>query len=115
MFGITQFTAIINPPMGAILAMGKASQQTVVRDGEIGIATDAQRATLSCDHRVIDGAVGAQFLATLRRGDCGAVRRSTAPAQIAVFSGLRDAASHAVVRGGPSCSPDTSYSATSTV
>ena len=64
MFGITQFTAIINPPMGAILAMGKASQQTVVRDGEIGIATMLS-VTLSCDHRVIDGAVGAQFLATL--------------------------------------------------
>ena len=64
MFGITQFTAIINPPMGAILAMGKASQQAVVREGEIGIAT-MLNVTLSCDHRVIDGAVGAQFLATL--------------------------------------------------
>jgi pyruvate dehydrogenase E2 component (dihydrolipoamide acetyltransferase) len=64
MFGITQFTAIINPPMGAILAMGKASQQTVVREGEIGIAT-MLNVTLSCDHRVIDGAVGAQFLARL--------------------------------------------------
>lgn len=64
MFGITQFTAIINPPMGAILAMGKASQQAVVREGEIGIATMLS-VTLSCDHRVIDGAVGAQFLATL--------------------------------------------------
>jgi pyruvate dehydrogenase E2 component (dihydrolipoamide acetyltransferase) len=64
MFGITQFTAIINPPMGAILAMGKASQQAVVREGEIGIAT-LLNVTLSCDHRVIDGAVGAQFLATL--------------------------------------------------
>ena len=63
-FGITQFTAIINPPMGAILAMGKASQQAVVREGEIGIATMLS-VTLSCDHRVIDGAVGAQFLATL--------------------------------------------------
>ena len=64
MFGITQFTAIINPPMGAILAMGKASQQAVVREGEIGIATMLS-VTLSCDHRVVDGAVGAQFLATL--------------------------------------------------
>jgi pyruvate dehydrogenase E2 component (dihydrolipoamide acetyltransferase) len=50
--------------MGAILAMGKASQQAVVREGEIGIATMLS-VTLSCDHRVIDGAVGAQFLATL--------------------------------------------------
>ena len=64
MFGITQFTAIINPPMGAILAMGKASQQAVVQEGEISIATMLS-VTLSCDHRVIDGAVGAQFLATL--------------------------------------------------
>ena len=64
MFGISQFTAIINPPMGAILAMGKASQQAVVREGELGIATMLS-VTLSCDHRVIDGAVGAQFLATL--------------------------------------------------
>ena len=64
MFGISQFTAIINPPMCAILAMGKASQQAVVREGEIGIAT-MLNVTLSCDHRVIDGAVGAQFLATL--------------------------------------------------
>ena len=64
MFGITQFTAIINPPMGAILAMGKASQQAGVRGGGIGIP-NMLNVTLSCDHRVIDGAVGAQFLATL--------------------------------------------------
>ena len=64
MFGVSNFTAIINPPMGAILALGKAEQKPVVKDGEIGIATRIS-ATLSCDHRVIDGAVGAQFLQVL--------------------------------------------------
>ena len=64
MYGITQFTAIVNPPMGAILALGKATQQVVVEDGEQRVAT-LLNATLSCDHRVIDGAVGAQYLAVL--------------------------------------------------
>ena len=64
MYGITQFTAIVNPPMGAILALGKATQQVVVEDGEQRVAT-ILNATLSCDHRVIDGAVGAQYLAAL--------------------------------------------------
>ena len=64
MYGITQFTAIVNPPMGAILALGKATQQVVVGDGEQRVAT-ILNATLSCDHRVIDGAVGAQYLAVL--------------------------------------------------
>lgn len=64
MYGITQFTAIVNPPMGAILALGKATQQVVVENGEQRIAT-VLNATLSCDHRVIDGAVGAQYLAVL--------------------------------------------------
>jgi len=64
MYGITQFTAIVNPPMGAILALGKATQQVVVEDGEQRVAT-ILNATLSCDHRVIDGAVGAQYLAVL--------------------------------------------------
>ena len=64
MYGITQFTAIVNPPMGAILALGKATQQVVVGDGEQRVAT-VLNATLSCDHRVIDGAVGAQYLAVL--------------------------------------------------
>lgn len=64
MFGVTRFTAIINPPMGAILALGKAEPRAVVRDGEVRVAT-MLNATLSCDHRVIDGAVGAQFLQVL--------------------------------------------------
>ena len=64
MYGITQFTAIVNPPMGAILALGKATEQVVVENGEQRVAT-VLNATLSCDHRVIDGAVGAQYLAVL--------------------------------------------------
>jgi pyruvate dehydrogenase E2 component (dihydrolipoamide acetyltransferase) len=64
MFGVTRFTAIINPPMGAILALGKAEPRPVVREGEIRVAT-ILNATLSCDHRVIDGAVGARFLDVL--------------------------------------------------
>jgi pyruvate dehydrogenase E2 component (dihydrolipoamide acetyltransferase) len=65
MFGVTTFSAIVNPPMGAILAMGKGSQQVVVKDGVPAVATQIS-ATLSCDHRVIDGAVGAKFLDALR-------------------------------------------------
>ncbi len=64
MFGIDQFTAIINPPMGAILALGRALQKPVVRDGQVAVAT-TMTATLSCDHRAIDGAVGAAFLKAL--------------------------------------------------
>lgn len=64
MFGVTNFTAIVNPPMGAILALGKGEQKMVVKDGEPAVATVIS-ATLSCDHRVIDGAVGAQFLKVL--------------------------------------------------
>ncbi|NQX89724.1 MAG: 2-oxo acid dehydrogenase subunit E2 [Halioglobus sp.] len=64
MFGISNFTAIINPPMGAILALGKAEQKVVVREGQPSVAIVVE-ATLSCDHRVIDGAVGAKFLQVL--------------------------------------------------
>ncbi|GHD09582.1 acetyltransferase component of pyruvate dehydrogenase complex [Halioglobus japonicus] len=64
MYGIDNFTAIINPPMGAILALGKGSEQPVVRDGKVTVATIVS-ATLSCDHRVIDGAIGATFLKVL--------------------------------------------------
>jgi pyruvate dehydrogenase E2 component (dihydrolipoamide acetyltransferase) len=64
MYGVTNFTAIVNPPMGAILALGKGEQRVVVKDGEQRVATVIS-ATLSCDHRVIDGAVGAQFLKVL--------------------------------------------------
>ena len=64
MFGIEEFTAIINPPQGAILAVGAAVPTPVVVNGEVQVAA-MMKVTLSCDHRVIDGAVGAKFLQTL--------------------------------------------------
>jgi pyruvate dehydrogenase E2 component (dihydrolipoamide acetyltransferase) len=64
MFGVTTFNAIVNPPMGAILALGKGSERVVVKDGAPAVATVVS-ATLSCDHRVIDGATGARFLQAL--------------------------------------------------
>jgi pyruvate dehydrogenase E2 component (dihydrolipoamide acetyltransferase) len=62
---VTQFTAIINPPNAAILAIGAAIQQPVVRDGELGIGHEMS-ITLSGDHRVIDGATAAEYLVTLK-------------------------------------------------
>lgn len=64
MFGVSHFTAIVNPPMGAILALGQGEPRCVVKNGQPAIATRLS-ATLSCDHRVIDGAVGAKFLRAL--------------------------------------------------
>ncbi|PKL94128.1 MAG: dihydrolipoamide acyltransferase [Gemmatimonadetes bacterium HGW-Gemmatimonadetes-1] len=64
MFGIDDFTAIINPPEVAILAVGRIEQKPVVANGELEIRR-RMRMTLSCDHRVVDGATGAQFLKTL--------------------------------------------------
>ena len=66
MFGIDQFTAIINPPEAAILAIGTSEDKLVVVDGE-AVVRNRVRVTMSCDHRIIDGAVGAKFLQTLRR------------------------------------------------
>lgn len=66
MFGIEEFTAIINPPEAGILAVGKSEPKPVVRDGEI-VVRNMMRVTMSCDHRVIDGATGAQFLKTLKQ------------------------------------------------
>ncbi|MGI8509470.1 MAG: dihydrolipoamide acetyltransferase family protein [Gemmatimonadaceae bacterium] len=66
MFGIDQFTAIINPPEAGILAIGAVEEKPVVMDGEI-VVRKRLRVTMSCDHRVIDGATGAKFLQTLRR------------------------------------------------
>jgi pyruvate dehydrogenase E2 component (dihydrolipoamide acetyltransferase) len=65
-YAVDEFDAIINPPQCAILAVGCAKPRLVVRDGEPHIAT-VLRATLSVDHRAIDGAVAAKFLETLRR------------------------------------------------
>jgi pyruvate dehydrogenase E2 component (dihydrolipoamide acetyltransferase) len=61
MFGIKAFTAIINPPHAAILAVGAGEERAVVRDGLVETAT-MMTVTMSCDHRVIDGATGARFL-----------------------------------------------------
>jgi pyruvate dehydrogenase E2 component (dihydrolipoamide acetyltransferase) len=66
MFGIDQFDAIINPPQGAILAVGAAQRRPVESEYTLSFATMVQL-SLSCDHRAIDGAVGAQFMAELRR------------------------------------------------
>jgi pyruvate dehydrogenase E2 component (dihydrolipoamide acetyltransferase) len=66
MFGIDQFTAIINPPEAGILAVGSIEAKPVVVDGAVTVRR-RMRVTMSCDHRVIDGAAGARFLQTLRR------------------------------------------------
>lgn len=66
MFGIDQFTAIINPPEAGILAVGSVEEKPVAVKGDI-VLRRRMRVTLSCDHRVIDGATGAKFLQTLRR------------------------------------------------
>ena len=65
MFGIHEFTAIINPPEAGILAVGGVEEMPVVVDGQVTVQP-RMRITMSCDHRVIDGATGAQFLQTLR-------------------------------------------------
>jgi pyruvate dehydrogenase E2 component (dihydrolipoamide acetyltransferase) len=65
MFGIDSFSAVINPPEGAILAVGQVREEPVVEAGQIAVGKRLAM-TLSCDHRVIDGAVGASFLAELR-------------------------------------------------
>jgi pyruvate dehydrogenase E2 component (dihydrolipoamide acetyltransferase) len=65
MFGVSRFTAVLNPPQAAILAVGAATERAVVRDGELAVATVASL-TLTCDHRIVHGADGAAFLATLR-------------------------------------------------
>ena len=64
-WGIEEFTAIINPPNSAILAVGAAEPRPVVVDGQISIR-ERMKITMSCDHRVIDGAAGAEYLKTLR-------------------------------------------------
>lgn len=65
MFGIDEFTAIINPPEAAILAVGQTVEKPVVEAGEV-VVRRRMRVTMSCDHRVIDGAMGAAFLQTFR-------------------------------------------------
>ena len=65
MFGILEFTSIINQPNSAILSVGAIVQKPVVRNGEIVVGS-TMKLTLACDHRTVDGATGAQFLQTLR-------------------------------------------------
>ncbi|MCX7384456.1 MAG: pyruvate dehydrogenase complex dihydrolipoamide acetyltransferase [Alphaproteobacteria bacterium] len=66
MFGVSSFSAIINPPQAAILAVGSGQKRAVVKGGELAVAT-VMTCTLSADHRVIDGALGAAFMAELKR------------------------------------------------
>jgi pyruvate dehydrogenase E2 component (dihydrolipoamide acetyltransferase) len=66
MMGIKEFTAIINPPEAAIIAVGGAVPTPVVRDGEI-VVRNIMHVTMSCDHRVVDGATGAKFLQTFKQ------------------------------------------------
>src|SRR5574343_367946 len=65
MFGIDEFTAIINPPDACILAVGAAKETVIVENGQMKIG-QVMKVTLSCDHRVVDGAVGSAFLKTLK-------------------------------------------------
>jgi pyruvate dehydrogenase E2 component (dihydrolipoamide acetyltransferase) len=66
MFGVDHFFAIINPPEAAILAVGAAKAKPVVNEAGQVVAAKVMGLTLSADHRVIDGAVGAKFMATLK-------------------------------------------------
>ena len=66
MFGIENFTAIINPPNSGILAVGSLQQEPVVVDGALTVGW-RMKVTMTCDHRVIDGALGAEFLLAVRK------------------------------------------------
>ena len=66
MFGIDHFMAVINPPQAAILACGAVEETPIVEDGELAVGT-RMKVTLSCDHRAVDGAMGAEFLQHLKR------------------------------------------------
>jgi pyruvate dehydrogenase E2 component (dihydrolipoamide acetyltransferase) len=66
MFDIDEFTAVINPPEAAVLAVGSIASKPVVTDGSVMVGR-RMRVTMSCDHRVIDGATGAAFLQTLKQ------------------------------------------------
>ncbi|MGH7125123.1 MAG: 2-oxo acid dehydrogenase subunit E2, partial [Stellaceae bacterium] len=66
MFGVSEFTAVINPPQSCILAVAAGMQQPVVRSGTVAVAT-MMRCTISCDHRVVDGATSAQFMNAFKK------------------------------------------------
>ncbi len=78
MYGVSEFAAIINPPQAAILAVAAGEQRPVVKDGALAIAT-VMTCTLSVDHRVVDGALGAEWLAAFKRDG----RRSAEPDAVA--------------------------------
>jgi pyruvate dehydrogenase E2 component (dihydrolipoamide acetyltransferase) len=65
MFGIKAFASIINEPQGAIMSVGAGEQRPVVKNGQLAVAT-VMTVTLTCDHRVVDGAIGAKFLAAFK-------------------------------------------------
>jgi pyruvate dehydrogenase E2 component (dihydrolipoamide acetyltransferase) len=65
MYGITEFTSIINQPNSAILSVGAIIEKPVVKNGAI-VVGNTMKVTLACDHRTVDGATGAEFLQTLR-------------------------------------------------
>ena len=65
MFGIKEFSAVINPPHATILAVGAGEQRPVVKDGALAVAT-VMSVTLSTDHRAVDGALGAELLAAFK-------------------------------------------------
>lgn len=66
MFGIEEFTAIVNPPDSCILAVGGIKQTPIVKDGQMVIG-NIMKVTMSCDHRVVDGAIGSAFLQTFKQ------------------------------------------------
>jgi len=65
MFGVKNFSAVINPPHGTIIAIGAGEKRPVIKDGAVAVA-NVMSVTLSCDHRVVDGALGAQLLAAFK-------------------------------------------------
>jgi pyruvate dehydrogenase E2 component (dihydrolipoamide acetyltransferase) len=65
MFGVEEFTAIINPPDACILAVGGIKEAPIVKNGQV-VPGNTMKVTLSCDHRAVDGAVGSAFLKTLK-------------------------------------------------
>ena len=68
MYGIKDFTAVINPPQSTILAVGAGEERAVVRNGQLAVAT-IMSVTLSCDHRAVDGALGAELIGAFKRAD----------------------------------------------
>jgi len=65
MYGVEEFAAVINPPHATILAVGAGEERAVVKAGKLAIATQ-MKLTLSCDHRAVDGALGAELMGAIR-------------------------------------------------